>query len=166
MPAVGIGSNREFDLSRLNYDVSGSSLTLDSNNPQGTLTFEYAGEGFSVKRTYTFYAGTYKVDLTDEITGLPEYWITVGSDFGIFEKDASYTHVGPALLSGTDLEELAPKKLKEPKTFRTDLKWIAQEDKYFFAALAPLTAVEEARAERFVRVVRAEALGGEDQKVR
>jgi YidC/Oxa1 family membrane protein insertase len=150
LPALAIGSNKNFDLARVNYRVSGRSLVLDRDNPSGSLVFEYSGEGFSVRRTYTFYADTYKVDLTDEVSGLPEYWISLGSDFGIFDNSASYTHVGPVLLTGTDLEELKPKKLKtEPAVFRENLQWIAQEDKYFFSGLVPLTEVEQARAWSF-----------------
>ena len=36
-------------------------------------------------------------------------------------------------------------KLNESKTFQGGLKWIAQEDKYFFASLVPLTPMEEAK---------------------
>lgn len=147
LPAVGIGSNIDFDFARVNFHASGGSLELDENNPSGTLVFEYSGNGASIRRTYTFHANTYRVDLLDEVSGLPEYWITLGSDFGIFDSTASYTHVGPVLLTGTDLEELKPKNLKKgPKIFRENLKWIAQEDKYFFSALAPTTEVQYARA--------------------
>lgn len=146
LPAVVIGSNNNFDLSSVNFSISGRDLKLDDNNKSGSIIFEYAGNGISVRRTYTFYSDTYKVDLTDEVAGLPEYWITLGSDFGIFENDASYTHVGPVVLTGTDLKELKPKNLKEANIFKENLKWIAQEDKYFLAALVPATTVAEARA--------------------
>ncbi|UCE78681.1 MAG: membrane protein insertase YidC [Nitrospiraceae bacterium] len=150
VPAVAIGSNKEFNLASVNFRVSGGDLVLDSANSSGSIRFDYAGDNFSVRRTYTFYANTYKVHLTDEVSGLPHYWITVGSDFGIFDKKAGYSHVGPAVLTGTDLEELKPNKLKEMKVFTENLKWIAQEDKYFFAALAPVeTPVLEARAWTF-----------------
>lgn len=150
VPAVAMGSNREFNLANVNFRVSGGDLVLDGNNDSGSIRFDYVGDDFSVRRTYTFYANTYKVDLTDEVSGLPHYWITVGSDFGIFDKSASYSHVGPAVLTGTDLETLKPGKLKEMKVFTESLKWIAQEDKYFFAALAPVeNPVIEARAWTF-----------------
>jgi YidC/Oxa1 family membrane protein insertase len=146
MPALGIGANTNFDLSRVNFSVSGGDLKLDENNKTGSIVFAYSKDGVSIRRSYTFYAGSYRVDLTDEATGLPEYWITLGSDFGIFDNAAGYTHVGPALLKGTTLEELKPGKLGEPKTFKDDLRWIAQEDKYFFSAIVPAGKVEEARA--------------------
>jgi YidC/Oxa1 family membrane protein insertase len=146
VPALAIGTNTDFDLSHANFSVIGGNLKLDEHNRTGSVVFEYAKGGISVKRTYTFHAGTYRVDVIDQVTGLPHYWITVGSDFGIFDKEASYAHAGPALLQGTDLDELKVKKLKEPKTYKGDLRWIAQEDKYFCAALVPETKVEEARA--------------------
>lgn len=145
MAAAGIGADTSFGLSNLNFSVIGRDLTLDSNNKTGSVVFEYAGEGRTIRRTYKFYADSYQVDLTDEVTGVPEYWITLGSDFGIYENTAGYTHVGPVLLKGTDLEEIDPKKLQEAKTFKGDLKWIAQADKYFFAAIVPESKAEEAR---------------------
>lgn len=146
MPALGIGSNTNFDLARINFGVSGGDLKLDENKKTGSIIFEYTKDDISIRRTYTFYNGSYKVDLTDETAGLPEYWITLGSGFGIFDNAAGYTHVGPALLRGATLEELKPGKLSEPKTFKDDLRWIAQEDKYFFAAIVPAGKVQEARA--------------------
>jgi YidC/Oxa1 family membrane protein insertase len=146
VPALAIGANTDFDLSHANFSVSGGDLKLDKQNRTGSVVFEYARDGVSIKRTYTFYAGSYKVDVTDQVSGLPHYWITVGSDFGIFDKEASYAHVGPVLLYGTKLDELKAKKLKEPETYKDDLRWIAQEDKYFCAALVPETKMQEARA--------------------
>jgi len=143
--AVGIGMSSSFDLANVNFSVIGRNLKLDTTDRTGTLVFEYAKDGKSVRRTYTFSAGTYKVDLTDEVSGFPEYWITLGSDFGIFEHDPS-VHVGPTVLTGTDLKDLIAKDLKEPKIFTENLKWIAQQDKYFFSALVPATPVEEVRA--------------------
>lgn len=146
LPGLGIGSATTFDLSNVNFSVSTQDLKLDAGNKSGSIVFEYSKEGISARRTYTFYAGTYIMDITDEVSGIPEYWITLGSDFGIFDKETSYSHVGPVLLKGSDLEELKPKKLVEPQTFKGDLKWIGQEDKYFCSSLVPSTQVDEARA--------------------
>lgn len=146
LPALAIGGDTSFALASANFSVIGGDLKLDSANPSGTVIFEFAGEGVSVRRTFTFNANTYRMDVADEVSGLPSYWIALGSDFGIFETDAEFIHVGPVLLSGTDLVELAPKKLKEPKNYRENVMWIAQEDKYFFAGLVPQTPVQEAKA--------------------
>jgi YidC/Oxa1 family membrane protein insertase len=145
VPAGSIGLTTSFELAPVNFSVVGSDLKLDSSRKTGTLVFEYAGDGRSVRRTYTFSAGTYKVDLKDEVSGFPEYWITLGSDFGIFEKDPT-VHIGPTVLTGTDIKDLPANDLKEPQSFKENLKWIAQQDKYFFSALVPASPVDEARA--------------------
>ncbi|MBI5638952.1 MAG: membrane protein insertase YidC [Nitrospirae bacterium] len=145
VPALAIGSNTGFDLSSASFNVAGGDLKLDAQNKSGSIVFMYSRDSVSVKRTYTFYADTYKVDLVDEVSGLPEYWLTLGADFGIYENDPA-AHIGPTLLTGTDLKELKQKDLKEPAVFKDSLKWIAQQDKYFFSALVPETQVQEARA--------------------
>jgi YidC/Oxa1 family membrane protein insertase len=143
--ALGIGATAGFDLSGANFSSSSKDLKLGPDNKTGKLIFEYAKDSVTVRRIYSFNYGSYDVELTDEVTGLSEYWLTLGSDFGMVEKDDT-VHVGPALLTGTDLKEFKPGDLKEPKVFKENLRWIAQEDKYFFAALAPVTVMEEARA--------------------
>jgi YidC/Oxa1 family membrane protein insertase len=147
VPALAIGSDTNFNLANANFSVAGGDLMLEGGTKPGSVVFEYAQNGIFVKRTYRFYPDSYKVALTDEVSGLSAYWITLGSDFGMYEKEeGKYSFVGPALLKGSDLEELKEKKLKEPQTFTGDLKWIAQEDKYFCAAIIPAGPVASARA--------------------
>jgi len=144
-PPLAIGSKDDFNLSDVNFRSSGHDLTLDKNNRSGSLLFEYSGSDFSVKRTYTFYNDSYRVDIKDEVAGLPDYWVTLGTDFGIYNSKDVSTHVGPVILKDTDRLEFDQRKLNETKSFNQGLKWIAQEDKYFFSSLVPLTAVEEAK---------------------
>ncbi|GAB4422682.1 MAG: membrane protein insertase YidC [Thermodesulfovibrionales bacterium] len=144
-PPLGIGQD-DFSLSKINFDIKGSDLRLEGSQA-GAITFEYASSKFSIRRTYTFYADRYRVDLKDEVTGIPEYWITLGSDFGIHDpRDSSAPHIGPVILKDTDRIELTGKKLGEPKSYRDGLHWIAQEDKYFFASIVPAGQVMEAKA--------------------
>ncbi len=145
VPALGIGADTNFGLATADFTTSSKDLILSPENRTGKIVFEYAKDNVTVRRIYSFNYGTYDVELTDEVAGIPAYWITLGSDFGIFQPDAA-VHVGPALLTGTDLKEFKPAKMKEPADYKESLKWIAQEDKYFFAALAPVTPMEEARA--------------------
>jgi YidC/Oxa1 family membrane protein insertase len=147
-PALGIGWNNDFTLSEANFNVIGNDLKLDSNNKTGSIVFEYVTPQYSIRRTYTFYFDKYKFDLKDEISGLPQYEITLGGDFGIFSKKEP-VHVGPVILKDTDRIELKPKKLKETRLYTGNLKWIAQEDKYFCAAIVPITPIESAKAWKF-----------------
>ncbi|MEW6067908.1 MAG: membrane protein insertase YidC [Nitrospirota bacterium] len=142
---LSIGSKDEFNLSDVNFSVTGGDVNLNKDNPSGSLVFEYKDSGFSVRRTYTFYNDTYKIDIKDEVSGLPEYWITLGSDFGIYDDKDTSIHTGAVLLKETDRIEVNAKKLNESQSYKEGLRWIAQEDKYFFAALVPLTNMEEAK---------------------
>ncbi|MCI0469366.1 MAG: membrane protein insertase YidC, partial [Nitrospirae bacterium] len=99
--------------------------------------------GYSIRRTYTFYKDDYRIDLKDEVSG-GAYWITLGKDFGIYEKDDS-VHFGPVVLKDTDRLEFDANKLKETKEFKEGVKWIAQEDKYFFSALIPTGKVDNVK---------------------
>lgn len=140
---LSLGPTDGFNLSDAGFQTSGKDITVDKDKKSDSLIFEYADSGLSVKRTYTFYSNDYRIDVKDEVSGLPDYWITIGNDFGIYESKDRSAHVGPVLLTGTKRVE---PKLKEAESYRDDLKWIAQEDKYFFAALVPLTPMEEAKA--------------------
>jgi YidC/Oxa1 family membrane protein insertase len=141
-PPLSIGSKEDFDLSDANFSTARKDVKLDKDKKSESLTFEYSDSGFSVRRTYTFHNDDYRIDLKDEVSGLTDYWITLGTDFGIHDKKDRSAHIGPVLLTGTKRVE---PKMKEAESYRDDLKWIAQEDKYFFAALVPVAKVEEAK---------------------
>ena len=144
LPPYALGLDETFQFSGALFAVRGSDAKLTAAGQAHSVTFEYSGGGVSVRRTYTFHYGRYGIDLKDEVTGPPSYWITLGKDFGIHQKDDS-VHFGPVLLKDADRKEFTVKDLKEPKYFKEGLKWIAQEDKYFFASLVPKMKIEEAR---------------------
>ncbi|MEW6584112.1 MAG: membrane protein insertase YidC [Nitrospirota bacterium] len=145
VPPLGMGSKDDFDFANVNFSVTGRDLVLNKDAPSGSLTFEYSEQGISVRRTYTFGNDNYRIDIKDEVSGLSEYWMALGSDFGIHDKTDTSVHVGPVVLQGTDRKEFDNKKLGEPARLTKDLRWIAQEDKYFFASLVPLSPMEEAK---------------------
>lgn len=144
-PPLSIGSKEDFNLSAANFYTPGKDIRLDKEKKSDSLTFDFSDSGSSVRRTYTFYNDDYRIDIKDEVSGLTDYWITIGTDFGIYEKKDRAAHIGPVLLKESDRIEFDAKKLKEPKSYSGDLKWIAQEDKYFFASLVPRTTMEEVK---------------------
>jgi YidC/Oxa1 family membrane protein insertase len=144
-PPLGIGSKDEFELTNVNFNVTGKDMTLDKDNKVGSLIFEYSDSGSSAKRVYTFHNDSYRVDIKDEVSGMPAYWITLGTDFCIHDSKDRSMHIGPVLLKETDRLEFDTRKLNEVKSYKESLKWIAMEDKYFFASLVPLGSMEEAR---------------------
>ena len=135
--ALAIGSDGDYGLSNQNFQVHGADLRLSGEDSKSSLAFSFEGEGVSVKRTYTFTSDSYAFELTDRVEGLPSYSVTLGSDLGIDDKASRYHHVGPVLLMDSDRDSFTPRKLKEPKVFTGNLKWIALEGKYFFSALVP-----------------------------
>ena len=143
---LSIGSQNNFNLAKVSFRISGKDLKLDENTNTGAIVFEYATSESSIRRTYTFYNDSYRVDLKDEVAGLPEYWITTGTDFGIYDKKDTSVHLGPILLKDAEKIEFDAKKLNETTSYQGRLKWIAQEDKYFFSAIVPVTQMDEAKA--------------------
>jgi len=148
IPALSIGSQDKFNLSLVNFDVSTSSgeqnITLKNNNTD-SLIFVYGDSDSLVKRTFTFYNNEYKIDIKDETSGLHDYWITLGTNFDIYDSKSRYTHVGPVLLENSNREDFNAYKMEKAKTYKEGVRWIADEDKYFFAALVPTSSVKEAR---------------------
>lgn len=142
-PPLGIGKSKEIEFSDANFNVDKESLILNKDLNNGSIVFEYADGVTSIRRTLIFSNNTYKIELKDEIMGLPEYWITLGSNFGIF-NEKEQVHTGPVILKEANRMEFNKNKLTDIKTYKDDLKWIAQEDKYFFSSLVPLSVVEEA----------------------
>ncbi|MEW6674518.1 MAG: membrane protein insertase YidC [Nitrospirota bacterium] len=147
-PPLSIGSKDDFDLANANFNVIGKDIKLNRDKKSDSFIFEYTDSGFSVRRTYTFHNDDYRVDIKDEVSGLPDYWITLGTDFGIHNDKDKSSHIGPVLLKESERVEFNAKKLNETRSYKEGLKWIAQEDKYFFASLVPLNNMEEAKAWR------------------
>ncbi len=146
---LALGLVSDFDAANLNFTVTGGGdLKLDKSHPEGKIVFEYTSGQALIRRTYTFHNGQYRVDLKDEVKGFPNYQITLGPDFGIYSREGGRgIHVGPVLLSGTDRIEVTPKKLEHGTiSYTQDVKWIAQEDKYFCSAIVPHSKMDEAAA--------------------
>ena len=141
---LAIGWGGDFKGGQLGFTVEGGDLKLDKANPQGTVSFVYSFGGITIRRTYTFKSGVYTVGLTDEVSGAPDYMITLGPAFGIYDTSGGTgrygSHIGPAVLwDNAKRTEIKPKTVSNGSISYTDsVKWIAQEDKYFCAGLIPL----------------------------
>lgn len=144
LPPFSLGLDEGFQLSKANFSVRGGDLRLGPDLKTAPLVFEYSSGDYSVRRTYTFNSSGYGFNLRDEVAGPNAFWITLGKDFGIYEKDDS-VHFGPVILKDAERMEFVGKDLKEPKSIKEGLKWIAQEDKYFFSAIVPKTKIEDSK---------------------
>jgi YidC/Oxa1 family membrane protein insertase len=144
LPPFVIGIDDGFQFSDVNFSTDNKDTKLSPAKNTTTLVFEYSSGDYSIKRTYTLNNNDYGIDLKDEVSGLNSYWITLGREFGIYEKDDS-VHFGPVILKDAERMEFVAKDLKEPKHFKEGVKWIAQEDKYFFSSIVPKGQIDEAK---------------------
>ncbi|RMG00209.1 MAG: membrane protein insertase YidC, partial [Nitrospirae bacterium] len=104
--------------------------------------------GILIERTFHFTGNDYRVDITERVTGPNNYWVTLGSKFGITGTKGYRSHTGPVILKDADRKEFKPRKVKKPAIFSEGLRWVAQEDKYFFAGLVPLEVKATAKVWR------------------
>jgi YidC/Oxa1 family membrane protein insertase len=123
------------------YEANIKQLMLSKGNSQGELIFTFSNNVMSIRKKFVFYNNDFKVDLSIETVNIP-YILPVGTDFGVFDKTQS-DHKGPVLLIDSDRKEF-DEKLKEKMNFTGNILWIAQEDKYFTAALIPIAQTEGA----------------------
>ena len=144
-PALAIGSKEDFSLSEQPFECDApEAITLGPGHESATLTCRYSDAGRAVQRTYTFKQDSYLINIHDDVRGLPEYEITLGTALGINVPDKSL-HTGPVALVDTDRKEYKEGKIEATETLTGPLKWVALEDKYFFSALVPGTSIGGAR---------------------
>jgi len=135
---LATGSDTGLGDRNMNCSISGNDLMLNAHNPEGTLALSCSTGTIRFRRSMTFHADTYRIDITDESEGSGNYWVTLGENFGLTGEEAVRAHVGPVVLDGADREEYKAAKLKDGKDlFPKDLKWIATEESYFFSSLVP-----------------------------
>ncbi|MDH4028442.1 MAG: membrane protein insertase YidC, partial [Nitrospirota bacterium] len=123
------------------YAANTENLRLSEHgNNKGEVVFTYSDGSLFIKKSLVFYNDQYKVDLSVETAGTPSYMLAIGTDFGVFDKEQA-EHKGPVLLSGSDRKEFDV-KMKSAQYLTENIRWTAQEDKYFAAAIIPITPVE------------------------
>ena len=143
------------------YNADKDAIIFDSKTNEGALEFFYTDpSGFSIKKTFTFYKDSYKVDLTTEAKGIKSYYVVLGSEFGISDKKGTWVHIGPVLLNDSKKVDIdvsniegigffqryiTGRKSRDEITYQGNIWWIAQEDKYFAAALASLSKTNDAK---------------------
>lgn len=122
------------------YQTNTDKLILrGKGDSKGEVVFTYTHQGMLIRKKLVFYNNDYRADLSVETVNTPAYLLSLGTDFGVFDKDKKDTgHKGPVILIDSDRMEFN-EKLKAPRDFTGSIHWIAQEDKYFISALVPRT---------------------------
>lgn len=148
LPAFVLGADEGFQFAQADFFTKSKDLNLVKSDDKTEIVFEFSQSDLLIRRTYKLTGMSYAIELTDEVKGIGSYWITLGKEFGIFEKPTD-VHYGPVVLKDAERIEYEMVNVKEPKFFKEGFKWIAQEDKYFFSALVPKgkphAVVEEAK---------------------
>ncbi len=86
------------------YSVDKDTVILNSFRKSDTLTFFYTdASGISIKKSFTFYKDSYRVDLFTEVKGVQSYKVALGSGFvDIFDEKGTWVHMGPVLLRDSE----------------------------------------------------------------
>ncbi|ODA44692.1 Inner membrane protein translocase component YidC, long form [Thermodesulfovibrio sp. N1] len=141
IPAISIIKDGKFDYTKIIFNVDDSKASF-KDSKEAIVVFNYSDENVSIKRIFSFNKTDYLIDVKEEISGIGIYYVTLGLNFGIFDKENA-PHWGPVILKEADRIELNPSKIKEPVSYMGDVKWIAQEDKYFFSAIVPVSKANQ-----------------------
>ncbi|MGC8795551.1 membrane protein insertase YidC [Thermodesulfovibrio sp.] len=141
IPAISIIKDGKVDYAKIIFNVDDSKATF-KNSTEAVVVFNWSDGSISIKRSFIFNKADYSMDVKEEVSGIGSYYVTLGEDFGIFEK-TNAPHWGPVILKEAQRIELNPSKIKEPVTYKEGVKWIAQEDKYFFSAIVPVSKAQQ-----------------------
>ena len=145
IPALGIildGLDRNLP-QNLIYRANINKLVLSERGKrEGELIFEYNNSGTVIRKKLVFHNDKFKVDLLIDTVNTPPYSLAIGTNFCV-GGNGQREHSGPVLLANDDRESFDV-DMEGTENFTGNINWIAQENKYFAAALIPVTPVEGA----------------------
>jgi YidC/Oxa1 family membrane protein insertase len=129
----------------LAYEVSDEAIRLAPDSAPRDLAFEAMNaDGILIHQTFRFYPDNYAIDMfvsvrnhsDDRVEGRFHASLT---NLPPREKKSYYAFNGVALLLDDELEEFAPKKLKDGMSVSGRIGWMAYEVDYFIVAIIPDT---------------------------
>jgi YidC/Oxa1 family membrane protein insertase len=133
-------------LQNAHYEPSTTSIVLDENNPEGTLTLTLNhSSGLQVIRKYTFHFDDYLVEMSTQITATAlasrnlQYQVLLGPGMGgkISSQTDYIVFSGATVFANNERIENPPEDVHDTAYFKGDLKWMAFQNKYFGSALIP-----------------------------
>jgi len=130
---------------RLVYEANTTAITLSAEGKkQEELVFTYSDGNMKIAKYFTFHNDGYYVDLSIETQNTPAYKLPIGTEFGVFDpEEGMRSHAGPVLLDSAN-KKIDFSEKSDNEYIPGNLKWIAQEDQYFTAALVPLGEIDGA----------------------
>jgi YidC/Oxa1 family membrane protein insertase len=149
MPPLSVVSDGEDETDRL-YQIEGKDINLQggSGSEKGKILFIYEDiqKKERITKEYSFEKGTYLLGLDVQVSGVPKgYTLFLGTNTGIHDWGKSFGGlVGPIFIVNNKKESENPKKMPPEVTRSGLIKWAAQQDKYFLAAILPKEPLEGA----------------------
>lgn len=141
IPALSIIKDGKFDYAKVLFNVDDTEASFKDSN-EALVVFSYSDGTVNFKRSFRFNRKDYAIEIKEEADGFGSYFVSLGKDFGVFDKENA-PHWGPVILKEADRIELNPSKIKETVSYKEGLKWIAQEDKYFFSSIVPISKANQ-----------------------
>ncbi len=127
-----------FKLTQVEFKPSSTAIRLSAAKQTDTLVLVYQGPaGILIEKKLTFHNDKYIVDVDVRTAGFDGYTISLGTDFGLADKISSDAsgRVGIAFVLDNKLTAEKVGDIKGEEQRAGAINWIAQEDKYFTAAL-------------------------------
>lgn len=138
-PLTVIPSDKDLlQLSKVEYKSSADAIRLDAKTASMTLILTYSGPaGILIEKKLTFYNNEYKVDVEINTRNIDGYSVSLGTDFGIFDKVSSDAkgRVGVAAQVEGKLSVEKIDSIKGELQHTGVIGWFGHEDKYFTAAI-------------------------------
>lgn len=130
------------NLEQKEFSANEPNTTIDVQSGEKELVFSYRSKkGIIVEKKYAFSADTYLIDMTVTIintsnTAFEDQLVLALPDSAEKEKNG-YGFQGPSGLIDKNLEEVKIKKLEDKNRFSGNVKWIANQDRYFISIIIP-----------------------------
>jgi len=133
------------ELGSLAYEVSDEAIRLAPDSAARDLTFEAVNaDGIAIRQMFRFYPDKYPIDMFVSTVNHSDSRIDGRFNASLKNlppqgKGSRYAFNGVALLLDNELEQFAPKKLKDVISLSGQVGWMAYEVDYFIAAIVPDT---------------------------
>ena len=133
------------------YEVSATTLTMTESIPTGTLTFTLQHEsGLQVIREFTFQFNSFMVEAKTRIFPGPyaannfQYRVLWGPSLGgkVDSQTDMFVFSGPTTFANNERIETPAEDVTNIVHYTGNVSWTAFQNKYFAAALIPVTGVK------------------------
>ncbi len=118
--------------------------SMDVNSEKKEILFSYQSQdGIVVEKKYVFSPDSYVIGMTISVKNRSDSPIKDQLTLSLMNKapkeQSGSGFEGPSAMIGKTIEEVKIKKLKEKNLFSGQVRWVANQDRYFISSLIPKT---------------------------